>query len=101
MTSLVPAADGRSAELGYYVARDHWGRGIATEAALAIVRFGFESLGYLKLTSGYYTDNAASGRVLAKLGFTIVGTSSRPCLAEGKEKSSVEVEWVSKNGPDT
>jgi RimJ/RimL family protein N-acetyltransferase len=101
MTSLVPAADGRSAELGYYVARDHWGRGIATEAALAITRVAFESFGYLKLTSGYYTDNAASGRVLAKLGFTIVGTSSRPCLAEGKEKSSVEVEWVPKNSPDT
>ena len=91
---LAPAPDGRSAELGYYIARDHWGRGIATEAALAITRFGFESFGYLKLTSGYHTDNPASGRVLAKLGFTIVGASTRPCLAEGKDKSAVEVEWV-------
>jgi RimJ/RimL family protein N-acetyltransferase len=94
MMSLVPAPDGRSAELGYYIARDHWGLGVATEAALAITRVGFESFGYLKLTSGYHADNPASGRVLAKLGFTIVGTSSRPCLAEGKDKSSVEVEWV-------
>jgi RimJ/RimL family protein N-acetyltransferase len=94
MMGLVPAPDGRSAELGYYIARDHWGRGVATEAALAITRVGFESFGYLKLTSGYHVDNPASGRVLAKLGFTIVGTSSRPCLAEGKDKSSVDVEWV-------
>lgn len=94
MIGLVPAPDGRSAELGYYVARDHWGRGVATEAALAITKVGFESFGYLKLTAGYNTDNAASGRVLAKLGFTIVGSSNRPCLAEGREKSSVEVERV-------
>ena len=94
MVGLVPAPDGRSAELGYYIARDHWGRGIATEAALAITKVGFESFGYLKLTSGYHADNRASGRVLAKLGFTIVGSSNRPCLAEGKDKSSVDVEWV-------
>jgi [ribosomal protein S5]-alanine N-acetyltransferase len=55
---------------------------------------GFESFGYLKLIAGYHADNPASGRVLAKLGFTFVGTSNRPCLAEGKDKSSVEVEWV-------
>jgi RimJ/RimL family protein N-acetyltransferase len=94
MIGLAPAPDGRSAQLGYYVARDHWGRGIATEAARAITRVGLETFGYLKLTSGYHADNPASGRVLAKVGFTVVGTSSRPCLAEGKDKTSVEVEWV-------
>jgi RimJ/RimL family protein N-acetyltransferase len=94
MIGLAPAPDGRSAELGYYVARDHWGRGIATEAALTIARIGFQSFGYPKLTSAYYTDNPASGRVLAKVGFTVVGTSSRPCLAEGKNKAVVEVEWI-------
>jgi RimJ/RimL family protein N-acetyltransferase len=94
MIGLAPASDGRSAELGYYIARDHWGRGIATEAGLAIIRIGLEPFGFLKLTSAYHADNPASGRVLAKLGFTIVGTSSRPCLAEGRDKSSVEVEWA-------
>jgi RimJ/RimL family protein N-acetyltransferase len=94
MMGFVPTRDGRSAELGYYVARDHWGRGVATEAARAITRVGFESFGYLKLTAAYQADNPASGRVLAKLGFTVVGRSNRPCLAEGKDKSSVEVEWV-------
>jgi RimJ/RimL family protein N-acetyltransferase len=91
---LAPTPDGRSAELGYYIARDYWGRGLATEAAQAITRVGFESFGYLKLTAGYHADNPASGRVLAKLGFTVVGTSNRPCLAAGKDKPSVEVERV-------
>jgi RimJ/RimL family protein N-acetyltransferase len=94
MIGLAPAPDGRSAQLGYYIARDHWGRGIATEAARAITRVGLETFGYHKLTSGYHADNPASGRVLAKVGFTVVGTSSRPCLAEGMDKASVEVEWV-------
>jgi RimJ/RimL family protein N-acetyltransferase len=94
MIGLSPAPDGRSAELGYYIARDHWGRGVATEAARAICEVGFKSFDYSKLTSGYHADNPASGRVLAKLGFTIVGTSSRPCLAEAKSKASVDVERV-------
>jgi RimJ/RimL family protein N-acetyltransferase len=94
LIGLAPSPDRRSAELGYYIARDQWGRGVATEAGLAIARIGVESFGFLKLTSGYHADNPASGRVLAKLGFAIVGTSSRPCLAEGRNKSSVDVEWV-------
>ena len=94
MIGLAPAGDGQSAELGYYIARDQWGRGFATEAARAIGEAGFNLFGYRKLTSGYFSDNPASGRVLAKLGFTIVGTSSRHCLAEGKNKPCMEVEWA-------
>jgi RimJ/RimL family protein N-acetyltransferase len=100
MVGLAPSADGDSAELGYYIARDHWGRGVATEAAQAIIRVGHESFGYRKQTSAFHADNPASGRVLAKLGFTIVGTSTRPCLADGKAKVSVDVEWVPENGRD-
>jgi RimJ/RimL family protein N-acetyltransferase len=92
MVGLAPSSEGRSAELGYYLGRDHWGLGIATEAAGAIVRTSHKSFGYHKLTSGYHADNIASGRVLAKLGFVTIGTSSRPCLAEGRAKDSVEVE---------
>ena len=94
MIGLAPAPDGRSAELGYYIARDYWGCGVATEAALAVTRVGFDSFSYLKLTSGYHADNPASGRVLTKLGFVIIGTSTRPCLAEGRDKPAVEVECV-------
>jgi RimJ/RimL family protein N-acetyltransferase len=91
---LAPAAHARSAELGYYIARDFWGRGVATEAARVVTKLAFESFGYVKLTSGYHADNPASGRVLAKLGFTIVGTANRPCLAEGQDKACVEVELL-------
>lgn len=91
---LVPHGESRSAELGYYVGQPYWGQGLATEAAEAIVRMALEVNGYAKLTSAYHADNPASGRVLAKLGFKPVGRSSRPCLAEGKDKASIEVELI-------
>ena len=94
MTSLIPNPARSSAELGYYLGRPHWGQGLATEAGQAIVRFGLDQLGYAKLTSGYHADNPASGRVLAKLGFKPTDVSSRPCLAEGKDKPSIEVEFA-------
>ncbi len=89
---LVPLGEGRSADLGYYLGRPHWNQGLATEAAQAVVHLGLAAMGYVKLTSRYHADNPASGRVLAKLGFKPVGLSNHPCLAEGKDKPSVEVE---------
>jgi RimJ/RimL family protein N-acetyltransferase len=92
MTSLVPQREQTSAELGYYLGRTFWGSGLATEAGQAIVRFGFERLGCGKLISRYHADNPASGKVLAKLGFEPVGSSHHHCLAEGKDKPSIELE---------
>ncbi|GAB4357348.1 MAG: GNAT family N-acetyltransferase [Kiloniellaceae bacterium] len=60
-------------ELGYVLAPEAWGRGLATEAARALVVYGFEKLGAEALTSGHFTDNPASGRVLEKAGFRANG----------------------------
>jgi len=91
---LTPGRDLTCAELGYYIDRAFWGRGYATEAALAIVQHGFERCGYEKLTSAHFVDNPASGRVLAKAGFVVTRTAMRHCLAEGLDKASVELERV-------
>ena len=80
-----------TAELGYWLSQAHWGLGIATEAAQAIVDFGFERLGLAHLTSGYFEDNPASGRVLTKLGFIETGRVIRRCLAVGGEVPSVRM----------
>lgn len=63
---LVPAH--RRAELGYWVGRPHWGQGYATEAADALVRWGFATLGLHRVNAAHLTRNPASGRVLAKIG---------------------------------
>ncbi len=60
-------------ELGYWLAPAVWGRGLATEAARALVVYGFEKLGTEALQSGHFVDNPASGRVLEKAGFAANG----------------------------
>lgn len=59
-------------ELGYYVGRDWWGHGYATEAAAAVTRY-MESKGATHLEAGHFLDNPASGRVLEKAGFVATG----------------------------
>jgi ribosomal-protein-alanine N-acetyltransferase len=63
---LVPGH--RRGELGYWVGRHHWGEGYATEAADALVRWGFATLGLHRVNAGHLTRNPASGRVLTKIG---------------------------------
>ena len=70
-------------ELGYWLGEPWWGRGFATEAAMAATCFAFESLGAKRLTSGHFTDNPASGRVLAKCGFRDQGAQTLWSVARG------------------
>ena len=60
-------------ELGYWIARPHWGLGYATEAARAVVAIARDGLRLGTLHAGHFLDNPASGRVLEKLGFRPTG----------------------------
>ncbi len=88
---LTPEGDADTAELGYWLSPAHWGRGIATEAAQAVVDFGFERLGLARLTSGYFENNPAPGRVLTKLGFVETDRVLRSCMAVGGNMPSVRM----------
>ncbi|MBL8572470.1 MAG: GNAT family N-acetyltransferase [Hyphomicrobiaceae bacterium] len=68
---------GETVELGYWIGRDAWGRGFATEAARLAVGFAFTHLDLEELEAGHFVDNAASGRVLEKLGFAYTQTVAR------------------------
>lgn len=61
-------------KLGYWLDRTVWGRGYATEAAAAVVRFAFGEAGLRQLRAGHAADNAASAKVLLKLGFEPLDT---------------------------
>jgi len=56
-------------EFGYTLARSHWGRGYATEAGRACLRYAFENLRLTKLSASVDSRNVASQRVLEKIGF--------------------------------
>jgi RimJ/RimL family protein N-acetyltransferase len=64
-------ADGAH-ELGYWLTPAVWGRGYATEAGRAVIEIA-RTLRLRRLHAGHFTDNPASGRVLAKLGFRPTG----------------------------
>ena len=81
--------DGR-VELGYWIARPHWGNGYAPEAARAVLRLA-RTLGHRRVVAGHFIDNPASGRVLAKIGFRPTGkVVPRFSLGRGHEVESVE-----------
>lgn len=61
------------AELVYWVGVPYWGRGYGTEAARAIVRYGFESLELNRIYAAHFMRNPASGRVMQKIGMTYEG----------------------------
>ncbi len=66
--------DIKSAEVGYWIAKKHWGRGAMTEILTELLRFAFEEVNFNKITAEYMTPNVGSGKVLQKCGFTYEGT---------------------------
>lgn len=55
-------------ELGWWIRRDLWGQGLATEAANEALRICFEVIGFSRIISAIHPDNVASARVAAKIG---------------------------------
>jgi len=62
------ASDGQG-EVGFALGRDHHGQGYAAEAATAMLRLGFDDLGFHRITAVVIDGNAASARLLTRLGF--------------------------------
>lgn len=68
-------------EIGYWIARDHWGNGYASEAAAALRDFGIGMLGLVRLVSLIQHPNTASKKVAERIGMTY----ERPVTYNGKE----------------
>ena len=67
-------AEHARAEIGYWIGVPFWGRGYATEAAAAVVRFGFEEQSLNRIFAQVFSRNRPSARVLEKAGFRHEGT---------------------------
>jgi len=57
-----------SAEIGYWIGKHYWRKGYCTEAAEAVVKYGFEVLGLNRIFAMHMTRNPRSGRVMQKIG---------------------------------
>ncbi len=62
-----------SAELGYWVGKPYWGQGYCTEAAKAVLEYGFNVLRLNRIYAHYMARNPASGRVMEKIGMKYEG----------------------------
>jgi RimJ/RimL family protein N-acetyltransferase len=72
-------------EMGYWIGRQYWGKGFATEAGRAMIEIA-QALKLPRLEASHFLDNPASGRVLEKLGFLPTGLSAaRYSCARGGE----------------
>jgi RimJ/RimL family protein N-acetyltransferase len=90
--------DYRSASLGYCLDDAAWDQGYATEAASALLQWGFDTLALNRVQAETDTRNLASARVLEKLGFVREGTLREDCVVNGDVSDSwvyglLEREW--------
>jgi [ribosomal protein S5]-alanine N-acetyltransferase len=80
----------RSAMLGYAIGRRYWGRGLATEAAKAVLAWAFKSLELEEIWASTHAENVRSQRVLTKLGMSPQPWGAEPTYAISR------TEWTSK-----
>ena len=98
--------DGSNAMLGFCYARSAWGRGYATEAARVLLDFGFGSLGLHRIWADCDSENAASIRVLQKLGMRQEGHLRHDCQIRGEWRDTLvfailDNEWGLTAGDDS
>lgn len=83
---------GGVAEVGYWIGREYWGKGYATEAARELINSGFRRGGIRRFTCSHFVENEMSQRVIAKLGFRLLGLSSGWCAARGMDMPTMRYE---------
>jgi [ribosomal protein S5]-alanine N-acetyltransferase len=73
----------RSAEIGYWLGTNYWGRGIATEAVALVTDWAFGAHKLLRIFAQPFTSNVASRRVLEKAGYVLEGVMKRSAVKDG------------------
>ena len=74
----------QSAELGYYIAEEYWGKGIMTEAVKKLCNYVFTHTDIIRIYAEPFSYNIASCCVLEKAGFTCEGTLRSNAVKNGK-----------------
>jgi ribosomal-protein-alanine N-acetyltransferase len=84
--TLMPGVDVErvSSEIGYWIGKEHWGRGIMTDALRAMTTYGFRDLGFHRIYAMAFARNKPSLRILEKAGYVKEGFSRRSYIKEGE-----------------
>lgn len=81
---LHPDTELQRAELGYWIGLPYWGNGYATEAASAVIEYGFEKFKLECIFASHFKGNEKSGRVLQKIGMRHEGSIRHGVMKAGK-----------------
>lgn len=82
------------AEVGYWLATERWNQGFATEAAISVMTFGFDTVGLHKLTIGCFAENIGSRRVIEKCGFRLIGRREDDVYRDGRWHAHLRYEML-------
>lgn len=74
------------AEMGYVISKDYWGKGLTTEVAKGLVKFGFEKMGLVRVQARCDVENIGSARVMEKAGMTFEGIIRKGIFVKGKHR---------------
>lgn len=89
-------------EMGYAMAEEHWGKGITSEAAKAVLDYCFQNFEVNRIHAQHKSENAASGKVLQKIGMVLEGTFRQRIFAKDQYwdmvmYSMLRSEWTSRS----
>jgi RimJ/RimL family protein N-acetyltransferase len=73
-----------STEMGYWLGQSFWGRGIVTEALIAVTRYVFETHAVTRVYALPFAHNVASCRVLEKAGYVLEARLRRSAMKNGQ-----------------
>lgn len=73
-----------TAEIGYYVSEEYWGKGVTTEAVQQVCNYIFEHTDIVRIFADPYAFNSGSCRVLEKVGFVYEGTLRKNAVKNGQ-----------------
>jgi RimJ/RimL family protein N-acetyltransferase len=79
----------REGDIGYVLARSYWNRGIVTEAARAMLDFGFGELNLHRIYATCDADNRGSARVMEKLGMKYEGLMRQNAFEKGRWRDTL------------
>lgn len=76
----------KTAEIGYVLSEDYWSKGLTTEAAKAVIDYGFSNMDLARIQARCFVQNVGSSRVMEKAGMTFEGIIRKGMYVRGKHE---------------
>jgi len=88
-----------SAEIGYWLGQPFWGRGIATEALVAVTKHAIDTHGLTRVFAVPFASNLASCRVLEKAGYVLEARLCRSAIKDGAITDQLQYAFIATDRP--